>query len=465
MSAGGLIVAVEPGSVGEEVGLEPGDRLVSVNGHPLRDLVDYHFYTAEEELELVVERGGVRYRLEIERDYDESLGLEFDGIVFDGLRQCNNRCPFCFVQQMPRPSDLPSGRPLRASLYLRDDDYRYSFLQGNFITLTNLTEEDWQRIGEQRLSPLYVSIHATDDAVRRHILGNPQAPAILPQLQRLAEMDIQVHGQIVLWPGVNDGETLRRSIVELFALWPTVQTLALVPVGLTRYCRGPLRLLRPDEAAEVLALADSWRPRLKRRLHKTWLYPSDELYLLAGRPLPEAAFYDDPAQLENGVGLVRRLLDDWARAKTKLRPGRFAAHKALLSGITLVCGTLIAPIMAGIAAEFERLAGFPVRLVVVTNHLLGETVTVSGLLAGKDVIEALRGLELGQRVFIPRSMLDASGQVTLDDMTVPTLSQELGVPVSPASLMSEVVTACRPETIHAKLGHINKGKGGGKEKR
>jgi putative radical SAM enzyme (TIGR03279 family) len=237
MAKGGLIAAVHPGSVGAEVGLEPGDVLVSVNGHTLRDELDYRYYAADEDLVLVVERQGERHRLEIERDYDEELGLEFAEPVFDGMRRCANHCPFCFVQQMPKG--------LRPTLYLYDDDYRYSFLLGNFITFTNLSERDWQRIVEQRLSPLYVSIHATDLAVRRQVLGNAHAPDILAQLQRLDENDIQIHGQIVIWPGVNDGAVLRRSIEELVAFWPTVQTLALVPVGLTRDHDPAVRSLRP----------------------------------------------------------------------------------------------------------------------------------------------------------------------------------------------------------------------------
>lgn len=227
---GGRISAVADGSVGEEIGLEPGDLLVSINGHALRDVIDYQFYSAEEDLLLVVERAGRRHRLEVERDYDEDLGLSFAEPVFDGMRLCRNRCPFCFVAQ------LPAG--LRRTLSLRDDDYRYSFLSASYITLTNLTEEDWLRIDEQHLSPLYVSIHASDLAARRALLGNPTAPDVMAQLGRLGQMGITVHGQIVVSPGLNDGEVLWRTIDDVAALWPTVQTLAVVPVGLTAFHRG-----------------------------------------------------------------------------------------------------------------------------------------------------------------------------------------------------------------------------------
>ncbi len=421
---GGVITTVRPGSVGAEVGLEPGDVLVRINGHPLRDVLDYQYYAAEEVLELEVVRAGQRHILVVERDYDEDLGLDFAEPLFDGLRQCDNRCPFCFVQQMPKG--------LRRSLYVRDDDYRYSFLLGNFITLTNLTEADWQRIGEQRLSPLYVSVHATDLAVRRRVLGNPQAPDILAQLRRLGEMGIAVHGQIVLWPGLNDGAILRRSIAELAELWPTVRTLALVPVGLTRYHTGPVRALRPEEAAAVLDLAAEVAQDLRARLGCTWLFPADELYLLAGRPIPPKAFYDTDAQRENGVGLVRALLEDWARARRRKR------RPSALRRVTWVSGTLIAPTLARLADQFTARTGVEVRLVPVSNRFFGPSVTVSGLLTGQDVLAALAGRDLGERVFLPRAMFDAAGLRTLDEVTLEECTDRLGVPVHLAATLSEV---------------------------
>jgi len=435
---GGLISGVRLGSLGAELGLEPGDRLLSINSHTLHDVIDYRYYGAEEELVLLVERAGERQRLEVERDYNQELGLEFAGPLFDGLRRCNNRCPFCFVRQMPRG--------LRRTLYIRDDDYRYSFLLGNFVTLTNLSERDWRRIAEQHLSPLYVSIHATDLAVRRRVLGNPAAPDILAQLRRLGETSIRVHGQIVISPGVNDGPILRRSIEDLAALWPTVQTLALVPVGLTRYHRGDVRLLRPDEAAVILDLAAPYIKSFKERFRRTWLYPSDELYLLAGRGIPSARFYDDPAQRENGVGLVRALLDDWRRTRRSLRIHRRDAEGAeenrVIKGekparCTLVCGQAIAPTLQRIAAELSALTGHDVQVVGVVNCFFGESVTVSGLLTGEDVCRDLSGLK-PQRVFLPRAMFDATGRLTLDDLTPEALSERLGAPVTLVSRMSEV---------------------------
>lgn len=436
-SAGGLVAAVEPESIGEEIGIEPGDRLVSINGQTLRDVIDYRFYAAEEHLVLVVERGGERYEIEVERDYDEALGLEFAESLFDGLRECNNRCPFCFVQQMPRrsPGALgPSARGLRRSLYVRDDDYRYSFLLGNFVTLTNLDEEDWARIAEQRLSPLYVSIHATDDTVRRRLLGNESAPAILPQLRRLAGMGIQMHGQIVIVPGLNDGDVLRRSVTELLALWPALETLALVPVGLTRFHRGGLRTLEAEEARAILAIAHGVMPTIREATGGTWLFPADELYLLAGQPVPDRTFYDTGAQRENGIGLVRELLDDWRTTRLRLghRP-EWPPH------VTLACGTLIWPFLREMAAALSRLSGLSVEAIPVANRFFGETVTVSGLLTGQDVLDQLKGRVLGACLFLPSTMFESSGQFTLDGLTLEDLRARLDVPIVRVTAMSEVV--------------------------
>ena len=423
---GGRIVAVAPGSVGEEIGLEPGDRLVAVNGHALHDVIDYRYYAADEELTLEIVRAGERHRLEVERDYDEDLGLEFAEPVFDGMRRCVNGCPFCFVRQMP------PGR--RRSLYVRDDDYRYSFLQGSFVTLTNLSEEDWRRLEEQHLSPLYVSIHATDSDVRRAVLGNPRAPDIVAQLRRLGAAGIDVHGQVVVWPGMNDGAVLERTIDDVAALWPTVRTLAVVPVGLTRLHHCDVRLVTPAEAGDILDRVARRREALGRRVTGTWLYPSDELFLLAGRPAPPAAFYDDDAQRENGVGLVRELLDDWRRARRRAKLGSLAGRR-----FTLACGTLIHPLLHDMMADLVARTGADAQVVAAPNNLLGETVTVSGLLGGEDLIAALAGKDLGERVFVPRAMLEAEGRLTLDDLTITDLEQRLGAPVSPVSRLSEVL--------------------------
>ncbi|MCE5259100.1 MAG: DUF512 domain-containing protein [Chloroflexi bacterium] len=423
---GGLICAVKPASLAAQAGLRPGDRLLAINNQPLRDIIDYRYYSAEEHLELSYEREGTTQSLALIRDYDSDLGIEFSELVFDGMRLCRNRCPFCFVDQMPRG--------LRPSLYIHDDDYRYSFLLGNYVTLTNLTEDDWQRIGEQGLSPLYVSIHAADLANRRRVLGNPRAPDIMVQLKRLNELGTIIHGQVVIWPGVNDGAVLRQTIEQTAALWPCVQTLALVPVGVTTYKNVDVRRVQPEEAAHILDLADELRARIRPGCDCTWLYPADELYLLAGRPIPPAHFYDDDAQWQNGIGMVRNLIDDWRRAKRRIRGTTFRPQT-----ITLACGELIAPTLKRLADELASRWHIQVKVVAVPNDLFGRCVTVSGLLSGADVCAALAGQDLGECLFLPSAMFAQGRGITLDDMALDDLIARLHVPISTVSTLGEVV--------------------------
>ncbi len=428
----GVIAAVAEGSIAEREGIRPGDRVVSINGHVLRDVIDYRFYGAEEELELILQRDGQHLVLHIERGYEEELGIEFTTPTFDGLRRCNSRCAFCFI------AGLPEG--LRPSLYLRDDDYRYSFLFGNFITLTNLSEDDWERLAEQRLSPLYVSVHATDLALRRRILGNPTAPHVIDQLRRLGELGIQFHTQVVLVPDLNDGPALAQTVTDLAALHPVVQSIAIVPVGLTRYHRCALRPYRPDEAELILDQTAAWQRAYRRQHNRNLVYASDEWYFLAGRPIPSADEYDGFPQLENGVGLTRVLLDEWEEVKARA-PG--SGSRA--GTITLVCGALIAPLLEKIAVELGQLTGLEVQVISVANAFFGPTVTVSGLLTGRDVIGALQrrawpGGELGEVVFLPRTMFNAAGEMTLDDMTPLEIEARLGVRVELARGMGEVLT-------------------------
>jgi putative radical SAM enzyme (TIGR03279 family) len=420
---GGVIAEVRSGSISAELGLQPGDMLLSINGHVLRDVIDYRFYGAEEELELVVERGGEQIVYEVERGYDQELGIEFATPTFDGLRLCNNCCEFCFFKGMPLG--------MRPSLYVRDDDYRYSFLFGNYITLTNLTEDDWDRLAEQRLSPLYVSIHATDLALRRRILDNPAAPDVVEQLKRLGGLGIQVHAQIVLIPGLNDEQHLSRTVADLAALYPTVQSVAVVPLGLTKYHRCPFRLYEPEEAGPIIAQISAWQREYRCQHGLNLVYASDEWYLLAGLEVPSAEEYDGFPQMENGVGLTRVFLDDEFRV---------SGVGFRVAKVTLVCGTLIGPLLEDVAAKLAKRTGLKVQVVPVGNEFFGPTVTVSGLLTGRDVIEALRDCDLGDIVFLPRVMFDASGGLTLDDTSPGEIGERLGVRVEVAGTMGEVVT-------------------------
>jgi len=425
-SIGGLIAAVQPHSIAQALGWQPGDRLLALNGHSLRDVIDYRFYQADEKVVALVEQDGQIRTFSICKDPDEDLGVEFVQGLFDQLRTCNNNCPFCFLKGLPRG--------LRRSLYLKDDDYRYSFLFGNFITLTNLEEGDWQRIAEQRLSPLYISVHATDPEVRRFLLGNPQAPDIVPQIRRLGRLGIQVHTQIVLVPPYNTGHVLETTVADLASLYPTVQSIGIVPVGLTRYSPA-LRPVAAAEAREVAHQHRRWRREHRRRLGVGLVYLADELFLRANLPIPGAAYYEGFPQLENGIGLVRRLLDDWSR--TRRRP---LAGQGITGGhITLVCGSLIAPVLEGIVAEWNSLFPVSCELVPVENRFFGPSVTVSGLLVARDVIAALQRRSLGDRVVLPRAMFDAEGKVTLDDATLADLEVALGRPVFLATTLSQVL--------------------------
>jgi putative radical SAM enzyme (TIGR03279 family) len=388
---GGEIATVAPGSLAARVGLRPGDVLLSINGRSLRDIIDVQFYAAEERLTFEVRRGGEVLTFEAERRYDEPLGLDFADLTFDGIRRCDNRCEFCFVAQMPPK--------FRESLYVKDDDYRLSFLTGSYVTLTNLNEADWARIGEQHLSPLYVSVHATDLGLRRRVLHNPTAPDVMVQLRRLADLDIEVHTQVVVTPGLNDGPHLDRSIGDLAELHPVVQSVSVVPVGLTRFHRGGCRVYTDAEMRFVFKQVTAWQARLRRRLGVNFAYLSDEWYLRLGEPVPEVGAYDGLDLTENGVGLVRRFLEigDW----------RLKQAISNRQSPILVTGVLFAPILRSVTAA---------DVVPIANHFFGETVTVAGLLTGQDVAAQLRGRELGDAVVLPAAMFGGPEGQSLDEM-------------------------------------------------
>ncbi len=432
---GGVIAAVGPGSLAARAGLEPGDELLSINDHPLRDIIDVQFYGADESLELWVARRARRWRVEIERSYDQDLGLAFTNPTFDvDIRRCTNKCDFCFVRQ--------NAKGMRRSLYIKDDDYRYSFLFGNFVTLTNLTASDWARLEEQRLSPLYVSVHATDPELRRRFLGRRDSPDLLEQLHRLAELGIEAHAQVVLVPGVNDGGHLAQTVSDLVDLYQRpVASVGVVPIGLTKHHPGRCRNYTPEESRTVLAQLDAWRLGNRRKLGSSLVYPSDEWYLVAGREIPPAQEYDGFPQIENGVGMVRQLLDEWSALKAQL--------PALAGGsATLVCGMLIAPVLSGIVHELNALSGADLRVLPVVNETFGLTTTVSGLLTAGDVSAALQGQSTSELVLLPRSMFTGSygggsapAGVTLDDRTLEDLSSTVGTTVEMAGTMAEVVAA------------------------
>lgn len=422
---GAVISAVRPGSIADELGISPGDILVAINGEPVQDLIVYHYLSADENLELkIVKPEGEPWLLEIEKDYGEDLGLKFSAPTFDGMRRCANKCTFCFVDQMP-----PGLRP---GLYIKDDDYRYSFLHGNFITLTNLKQADVEYIYRWHLSPLYISVHTTNPDLRHKLLGNCAGRNIMGQLAGFAEAGIQMHTQIVLCPGFNDGLELERTITDLSSFFPAVQSIGVVPVGLTSYRKGlfPLRRVTPDEARKIVERLQVWQSAYRSCFGRGLVYGADEFYLMAGLPVPLAAYYDDFPQTENGIGITRLFLEDFEVSRRKAPPK--LNHP---SRVVVATGTLAAPLLERLVQQFTAgLIGLEARVVPVTNLLFGPEVTVTGLLAGRDLLAGLKEAADWARekrgiVLIPDIMLKSDTPLFLDDLPLDRLALKLGLSV------------------------------------
>ncbi len=439
-----LVASVEPKSIAERLGISKGDLLVSVNGHTLRDIVDYRFYTADEHLDIEVARADETHLLQIEKDSDEAFGVEFESILFDDILRCNNNCYFCFIAGNPKE--------MRRTLFIKDDDYRLSFLFGDFITLTNLTPEDWERIEEQHLSPLYVSVHATELEVRQKLLANKRSEDVLQGLDRLAGLGVQVHTQIVLCPDINDGVHLDRSITDLAQRYPQVQSISVVPVGLTELnqVRGARKLKSPEPldqvcspayARDILTLIQAYQKDFQRRFKTPVVLASDEFYLQGDVDVPPARHYGDYPQFENGIGMVRWLLQDWARAKTQL--AKTPAKAARLNGLrlSLVSGAMIAPTLQPLVDEFGSLTGSQPQLIIAPNRNYGAHIGCSGLLTAGDILAALESAPVGDVVVLPRRSLDATGKMFLDNLTPEVMQQRVGRPVLYVETLSELLTS------------------------
>lgn len=422
MERQGLVVRkVSPGSIAHQLGVEPGDRVVRINGRPVRDIIDYRFYACAEKLAVnLLKRSGESWLLDIEKDFEDDLGLAFTAGFSGRIKRCQNRCIFCFLDQMP------GG--MRKSLYFNDDDYRLSFTAGNFVTLTNVSPRDLERIREQRLSPLYVSVHATNPAVRKKMLSNKRAGEIMDQLRFLARAGITVHAQAVMCPGINDGPELARTIEDLTGLWPAVSSLAVVPVGLTRYREGlyPLRPYLPGEAKGIISLVQKWQRTCRSLFGNPFVFAADEFYFLAGETFPPARDYAGFPQRENGIGLVRLFFQEWAAAVRRLPPRLDRPKK-----VTVATGVLGARVLAKAVGRLNAIENLQVQLIGITNRFFGETVTVAGLLTGQDLLAALKGRDLGDFVVIPAVMLQEE-DLFLDDLSLAELSRLLGVPVQKA---------------------------------
>ncbi|SMB98311.1 putative radical SAM enzyme, TIGR03279 family [Thermanaeromonas toyohensis ToBE] len=441
------ISSVRPESIAASLGVEPGDELISINGEPVPDIIAYRYLTAAEEIEVEIAKpDGQRLILEIEKDYHEDLGLEFAEATSDGLRQCRNRCLFCFVDQ------LPPG--LRPSLYVKDDDYRYSFLTGNFITLTNLKPRDWEHICRFRLSPLYISVHTTNPDLRAYILGNKRGAYILDQLKRLKEAGIEFHTQIVLCPGLNDGPELDKTLEDLSFFFPALRSIAVVPVGLTSHREGlfPLQRYTREGALQVVEQIERWQRYFKRLVGSRLVYAADEFYLLAGLELPPARCYEGFPQEENGVGLTRRFLDSFRQEMRNLfAKGRIPG--SLPRRILIVTGELAAPLLKELVGELSRkIQDLEIRVMAITNHFLGAEVTVAGLLSGQDIFRGLKESKVkeGEIVFIPSIMLKKGEDVFLDGWSIADLRERLGIEI-------EVIPTSGRELVRALLGRCPSG--------
>jgi putative radical SAM enzyme (TIGR03279 family) len=441
-----LITKVIPDSIGAEIGFEAGDSIVAVNGQKPRDLIDYQFLCADEFLELeVLDAKGKTHKLEIEKEYDEDLGVEFETALFDGLIQCNNRCPFCFIDQQP------PGK--RETLYLKDDDYRLSFLYGSYLTLTNLTQKEWDRIEQMRLSPLYVSVHATEPEVRIRLLKNLRAGKILEQIKWFQERRLQIHAQVVVCPGINDGEHLERTLLDLAKFHtgniPAVASVAVVPVGLTRFrpAEDELIAVTAEKAREVIEQVQKIQvllskgkggPKAKKQKSKSrciWL--ADEWFLIAGLDLPSAADYEDYPQIGNGVGSIRQFIQQFETAFEKLQPMQVEPERKLV----WVVGNAVEKAFEPIVQQLNQIPGLSVNMAALCSRYWGQSITVTGLLTGQDLLEALQGRDLGNGILLPSVMLKQGEPRFLDDMTVEQLASLLKTRILPVSGVEELISA------------------------
>ncbi len=429
------MASVESGSIGEELGFEPGDQLLSINGVRPRDLIDYRYLIVEEELTLEVrDSAGELHCVELEKDADDGLGLGFTEALFDGLRQCTNRCPFCFIDQQP-----PGHRD---SLYLKDDDYRLSFLYGSYLTLTNLSDADWERIEQQRLTPLFVSVHATDPDLRSTLLENPRAGKLLQQLEWFAQRKLQIHAQVVVCPGLNDGDALVNTLRDLARFagveWPAVLSAAVVPVGLTRF-RPPgdgLRAVTPEDASRVIDAVEPLQSEFQGRFGSRFVWLSDEWYLIAGRPLPPRVSYEDLPQQENGVGTIRAFLESLDEATESL-PERVV--EPLRS--SWVVGRLVDKALETVTERLNGIEGVCLQMHGLPSPYWGQDQVVTGLLTGQDLLDGLKDQDLGDQLLLPSVMLRQGQPVFLDDMTLDQVQAQLPVPIRIVHGAADIVAA------------------------
>ena len=414
---GAKITKIDPKSPAARAKIRPGETLCAINGHEIHDVLDYKFYSYDAILTCKLDTR----ELSIKKREGEDLGLNFETYLMDRQKRCANRCIFCFIDQ------LPPG--MRETLYFKDDDARMSFLMGNYISLTNLSERDIERMIRMRLSPVNISVQVTDPEVRCQMIGNPRAGECMNILKRFAEAELIMNCQLVICPGINDGEFLRKSLQDLIALAPAVNSISVVPVGITRYREGlfPLTPVDQQKACEIIDMVEEIGDRCVEEHYSRIVYCGDELYIKAGRPIPEPEFYEEYAQLENGVGMMALQEDEFMRALEQIDPS------ASICDFTIATGTSAAPFIRNLIDALAKKCDniFQYDVVAVKNRFFGETVNVAGLVTGRDLIDALRGRITGRRLLIPEVMLRHEMNVFLDDVTLEEAAAALGVPIIP----------------------------------
>jgi putative radical SAM enzyme (TIGR03279 family) len=419
-----IIDRIIPGSIAEELDIAPGDILCSVNGKEIGDVFDYHYLIHDEYLLVLIRKpDGEEWELEIEKDYDEDLGIEFENGLMDDYRSCSNKCIFCFIDQMPKG--------MRDTLYFKDDDSRLSFLQGNYVTLTNMSDHDLDRIIAYKLAPINISVQTTNPALRCMMLHNRFAGDALKKIDKLYQAGIEMNGQIVLCKGVNDGAELERSIRDLTKYLPYMESVSVVPVGLSKFREGlyPLEPFTKEDAIAVLDLIDRWQQVCMESHGTHFIHASDEWYLLAERELPPEEQYDGYLQLENGVGMLRLLNDEFHEALNDACKNNTVTDTEP-HAISLATGLLAAPFIKKLAAEFmEHFPQYDIRVYPIRNDFFGERITVSGLLTGQDLVAQLTGQMLGERLLLPCNMFKSGEEILLDDMTRAELEKTLQVQV------------------------------------
>ncbi len=423
---GHLIKEVLPGSIAEELEIEPGDRLLAINDETIEDIFDYQFYAEDTYIEILIEKkNGEQWVLEVDKDEDEDLGIIFDNGLMDDYRSCHNKCIFCFIDQMPKG--------MRDTLYFKDDDSRLSFLQGNYVTLTNMSEHDLDRIVRYHLSPINISFQTMNPKLRCKMLNNRFAGEALKKVDRLFEAGIIMNGQIVLCKGVNDGRELEFSICEMMKYLPNLESVSVVPVGLSKYREGlyPLEPFTKEDAREVLSMIHKYQKQIYESHGTHFIHASDEWYILADAELPPEENYDGYLQLENGVGMLRLLLNEFQDALEKLRM-EHKKREILLRDkeISMATGKLAFRFIKQMADELvSELPGLIIHVYEIRNDFFGEMITVSGLLTGQDIMAQLQGKPLGERLLLPQNVLRSGEDVFLDDVTVAELEKALQVKV------------------------------------